>query len=279
MQWVTCEKGVLHVTRRSAVANRFAAVEALQPRAVHELLFDAKPHPTPMWPALAWARGVADRAGHKAVIWCDTDGSLYPPAVWGADVDRDRFYVLRVKPADVFWAVAECLRCRGAAAVVATVPTRMTTTQARRLQLAAEEGGTAGILLRPRGKGDGIYAAATRWAVCPAAGDAVTQRWTATLLHGQGGLVGREFLLESSRVNTARFGVTLVHRNSPAPTGRSPGGGGGSGRRGRVARRWSSPPWPGGGRGCSSPTRWDRPSRPASGRACRWPRRGRCARI
>ena len=60
--------------------------------------------------------------------------------------------------------------CRHVGAVVALFMHRPTRVEVRRLQLAAEQGGGVGILLRPNliNSGSNIYAAATRWLVSPA---------------------------------------------------------------------------------------------------------------
>ena len=68
------------------------------------------------------------------------------------------------------------------------------------LQLAAEQGGGVGVLLRPStGPGSLNYAAATRWLVAPARGDRTLQRWKIQLVHGHGGRVGEAVCLEMCR--------------------------------------------------------------------------------
>ena len=52
------------------------------------------------------------------------------------------------RPADAMWAVEQALRTRGVGAVVCEVD-RLSSAAFRRLQLAAETGGSLGILLRP----------------------------------------------------------------------------------------------------------------------------------
>jgi hypothetical protein len=134
----------------------------------------------------------------NALIWLDPSRELYPPALHAMGVPLDRLYMVRTPIAEQAWAIAECLRCRGVAAVVAAPP-RLDRVGARRLQLAAERGGGAGLLLRTTGPLSGDYAAATRWLVAPAPGAATVQRWRVQLIHGHGGQVGRSVLLEYSR--------------------------------------------------------------------------------
>jgi protein ImuA len=120
---------------------------------------------------------------------------------------------------DDLWAVAECLRCRGVAATVAAPPRPLSRVEARRLQLAAERGGGAGILLRRASPSTTAhYAAATRWLVGPAPGADGVQRWHVRLLHGHGGRVGQAVLLEIDRdSNHVRATDPLADRPAAAP--------------------------------------------------------------
>jgi protein ImuA len=116
-------------------------------------------------------------------------------------LDLNHVFLLRAgNETDEAHAVTECLRCRGVGAVIAS-PSALSRIGARRQQLAAERGGTVGILMRPTGRGDGIYAAATRWKISPYPGERTIQRWKIQLLHGHGGQVGKSVILECSREN------------------------------------------------------------------------------
>jgi hypothetical protein len=86
--------------------------------------------------------------------------------------------------------------------------------QARRLQLAAEQGGNLGILLRSADAIDWPYAAATRWRITPARGERMVQRVRVELVHGHGGRVGQSVLLEMSReTNHVRAVSELADRS------------------------------------------------------------------
>ena len=150
------------------------------------------------------------------VVWSDPRGDLYAPAVAAGGVPLDRLLLLRPPSArEEVWAVAECLRCPAVSAVVAAIPA-LTRVEARRLQLAAERGGGVGLLLRPFGRSD-TYAAATRWLVAPAPGDADVQRWQTQLIHGHGGRVGQSVLLEVTReTNVVRAVEQLADRPAAA---------------------------------------------------------------
>ena len=84
--------------------------------------------------------------GHGAVIWCDAAQEIYPPALAAHGICLQRLFPAP-RSQDIIWAVAESLRCKGVAAVVAAPP-RLSRIIARRLQLAAERGGGIGLLLR-----------------------------------------------------------------------------------------------------------------------------------
>jgi len=136
------------------------------------------------------------------IIWSDPRDEVYPPALASLGFDLSKVYLLHPQSAvDEAWAVTECLRCRGVGAVIAAAPERLSRIEARRFQLAAERGGTVGILLRQRGRGESVYAAATRWLVAPHPGERTIQRWKIQLLHGHGGRVGQTVFLEYSREN------------------------------------------------------------------------------
>src|SRR5690606_12186007 len=99
---------------------------------------------------------------------------------------------------------------------------RLSRVEARRLQLAAERGGGAGIFLRPLDRFASTYAAATRWLVEPASPASSSlksggfyQRWMLQLLHGHGGQLSARILLEVCR-ETDRVRATEVVVDRPA---------------------------------------------------------------
>ena len=151
------------------------------------------------------------------LIWSDPKQEIYPPALAQRGIPIQRLYLLRCSPAEQCWAITESLRCKGVSAVVAAM-TRLTRVEARRLQLAAERGGGAGILLRPAGNGDKIYAAATRWLVRPAPGERTIHRWKVQLLHGPGGKIGQSFILEYWRNEQETRAVKIASERATVET-------------------------------------------------------------
>jgi len=201
------------------------ALDALAPGgafrrgAVHEILSDPE-EGTPLFFAMVLARATH---GAGALVWCDPGHEIYPPALAAQGIDLDRLFLLQPRtPAEQTWAVGECLKCKGVAAVVAAMKPaqRLSRLEARRLQLAAERGGGVGLLLRPAGKVSAEHAAATRWLVRPAPGERTVQRWEVQLVHGHGGRVGGVVILEHSReTNRVRAAEKLADRRCGTPVG------------------------------------------------------------
>jgi protein ImuA len=122
--------------------------------------------------------GLAGDGGN--VVWCRRDpgrhgASLYGPGLAAFGLDLHRLLVVRAhRDMDVLWAMEEGLRGGTVAAVLgegaAAPPIAM-----RRLQLAAETGGTTGLLLRSFGAPAASAAlATTRWRVASAPSDSLT---------------------------------------------------------------------------------------------------------
>jgi hypothetical protein len=96
--------------------------------------------------ALAAAREACGESGTLVVI--DRRRTFYPLAAMAAGVDLSR--VILVRPAndrDETWAIDQSLRSGGAAAVLAW-PEKLDDHLFRRLQLAAEAGGSLGLFVR-----------------------------------------------------------------------------------------------------------------------------------
>ena len=74
---------------------------------------------------------------------------FYPPAAAALGIDLERTLVIRAGRArDEMWALDQALRCRSVSAVCATVD-QLDWRWFRRLQLAVENGGGLGLLIRP----------------------------------------------------------------------------------------------------------------------------------
>lgn len=220
MQLISCHEGQLQQLPARALASAkgrtfrtgLRSIDDLLPGgafscgSVHEVLAE----PGQRLP-LFFAAVLAQSAGSRgAVLWCDPQGRIYPPALSSMGIPLDRTFLVKPRnDADAVWTLTECLRNRGVGAVLGS-PARLSRTEARRLQLAAEAGGGVGILLRTEGRGSAEYAAATRWRVRPVPGKRTLQRWTLQLIHCHGGQVGRIVVLEACRETNALHAIPAV---------------------------------------------------------------------
>jgi protein ImuA len=116
----------------------------------------------------------------------------WPPGLAALGLAPADLILLDAAGDDALWAAEQALRSPALAAVAAVLP-RLDLAAARRLQLAAEAGGTLGLLLRPDEKRPKPTAARTRWHVSslPGAGAAPHRlgaaRWRLSLLLARGG--------------------------------------------------------------------------------------------
>src|SRR5882757_8647331 len=94
--------------------------------------------------AVVLAREALRPAGMLAVI--DPARRFYPPALASMGIELDRLIV--VQPAEPDWIVVQALSCPAIDAVLCW-PDRLHDKMFRRWQLAAERGGSIGLLVRP----------------------------------------------------------------------------------------------------------------------------------
>jgi hypothetical protein len=93
--------------------------------------------------------GVAAMKGGKALVVVDWQSCFYPPAAAALGIDLKRLIVIRPKSReDGWWSLDQALRCSAVGAVWSSLPEEMDDRLARRLQLAAEAGGTLGLFIR-----------------------------------------------------------------------------------------------------------------------------------
>jgi protein ImuA len=101
--------------------------------------------------------------GH--VAWIGPRDDLFGPGLSMLGLPPERLIVVRAGARDArLWALEEALRSQGLAAVLAEVD-RLSLTQSRRLQLAAEAKGVTAFLLRPLAPSPAPTAAVTRWRI------------------------------------------------------------------------------------------------------------------
>jgi protein ImuA len=134
--------------------------------------------------------------GHA--LWIGPRDDLYAPGLAAQGLPPERLIVVRAGPRDArLWALEEALRSPGLTAVLAEID-RLTLTQIRRLQLAAEAKGVTAFLLRPLAACDAPSAAVTRWRITPLSAAATdnasrawrSPRWRVELVRCRGGRTG-----------------------------------------------------------------------------------------
>lgn len=166
--------------------------------------------------AALFAAGIAARTRGK-ILWCIVRSDLFAPALAQAGLAADRvIYVEAGDDRTVLACMEEGLRHGGPSVVIAEIA-RLTMTASRRLQLAAEGGGTIGLALRRwRRQTEATdfgqpTAATTRWRVSvlpstplpvPGVG---RPRWLVELIRARAG-ESADFELEACD-DTGRLGV------------------------------------------------------------------------
>lgn len=132
------------------------------------------------WFALLAARSVLHGrpAGTGRLVILDHDGTFYPPLAWSLGIAAEQIVVVRPRDQqELIWAADQALRCRAVAAVWARLEV-LDDRDARRLQLAAEEGNSFGLWVRPAGALRSPSWADVRWHVrsCSVPAESVWQQ-------------------------------------------------------------------------------------------------------
>ncbi|TWU35083.1 ImuA family protein [Novipirellula artificiosorum] len=89
--------------------------------------------------------------GSGPLVIVDSNKTFYPPAAVSLGIPVERMILVRPRcHRDSVWAIDQALRCDAVAAVWAMLDARLDDRDARRFQLAAEQGETTGLFVRPR---------------------------------------------------------------------------------------------------------------------------------
>jgi protein ImuA len=128
------------------------------------------------------------------LVWCRNArvaaelGEIYGPGLARFGLGPEQLILVRcADESEVLWSFEEALRCRGVACAVAEID-RLDLLASRRLQLAVEAGGGAGLVLRPQAD-PAPNAALTRWRAEPLATVDGTA-WRLILWRAKGGAPG-----------------------------------------------------------------------------------------
>ncbi len=99
-------------------------------------------------------------------VWIG-NSSLFPPALALFDVVPERIIFIETRQQkEALWITEEALKCDRLCAVIGEVKD-ISLTESRRLQLAVEQSGVTGLLLRPQLKINHIIASVSRWRITP----------------------------------------------------------------------------------------------------------------
>jgi protein ImuA len=102
-----------------------------------------------------------------ACIWVSTSRRLFPASLSSFNVSPDRIIFMDVKTEkEILWITEEALKCEGLAAVVAEL-SGLSLVESRRLQLAVEESGVTGFILRKDPNKSTSTVATARWRISP----------------------------------------------------------------------------------------------------------------
>lgn len=146
--------------------------------------------------AAGFAAALLGRVADSApVVWIGARPDLFAPGLVLLGLAPENLIVVRARDRKArLWALEEVLRSPGVAAGLAEIG-RLSLTESRRLQLAAEATGTSGFLLRAPGALAAPSAAVTRWRIAPlgSAGQGPglgAPRWRVELVRARGGRPG-----------------------------------------------------------------------------------------
>lgn len=160
-------------------------------------------------------------AGGRVLVVMDRRREFYPPAAAALGIDLQRTFVVRAaRLEEELWALDQALRCPGVGAAWAVVD-QLDWRWFRRLQLAVEQGGGLGLLVRPaRMRGQPSWSQVQLWVRPQASGGARRMRVEITHCKGAapGGNVDLELDEETGEVRAAavtvpRSGACLDRRH------------------------------------------------------------------
>jgi protein ImuA len=186
----------------SAEAIGLGAIENAFPngvfpkKAIHEFITIAPEHSAASDGFIGGLLSILMEDG-TACVWISTCRKLFPVSLKLFNVDPERIIFIDVaREKDVLWIMEEALKCEGLAAVVAEL-NDLSLIESRRLQLAVEESGVTGFILRKDARKAASTVATARWKITPVASETEDQmpgvgfpRWNVTLTKVRNGNPG-----------------------------------------------------------------------------------------
>ncbi|WP_316800625.1 Error-prone repair protein ImuA [Pedobacter frigidisoli] len=135
-------------------------------KAIHEFITLFPEHAAASDGFIAGLLSVLMKNG-AACVWVSTSRNLFPASLGLFNVETERIIFMDVQTEkQVLWITEEALKCEGLAAVVAEV-NNISLIESRRLQLAVENSGVTGFILRKDGNKKASTVATARWKISP----------------------------------------------------------------------------------------------------------------
>jgi Uncharacterized conserved protein len=102
-----------------------------------------------------------------AAVWISSSHTIFPPALVSFGINPAQIIFIRLRnQKEILWTIEEALKCEGLTAVVGEINT-LDLIQSRRLQLATEQSGVTGFLLRTKHRTLNTTACTCRWQIHP----------------------------------------------------------------------------------------------------------------
>lgn len=166
-------------------------------RAIHEFIAIKPEHSAASVGFIGGLLAVLMKDG-AACVWVSTSRKLFPPSLRTFNVQPERIFFMDVfTEKELLWVMEEALKCEGLAAVVAEV-SDLSLTESRRLQLAVEQSGVTGFILRKDARKKTSTIAAARWMISPVPSENEDElpgigfpRWNVELLKVRNGSPGK----------------------------------------------------------------------------------------
>jgi protein ImuA len=144
---------------------RFAFPNAHFPLgAIHEFLCEA---PENAAATAGFISGLIASLIHKqgSIIWIISKGTIFPPALLSYGLSPEKIIFIRLeKEKQILWTLEEALKCKGLSAVVGELGA-LPFTESRKLQLAVEQSGVTGFVIRRNESNITTTACVTRWKI------------------------------------------------------------------------------------------------------------------
>jgi protein ImuA len=175
-----------------ALIDRVLPGGGLPRGSLHELLGEPR-HAAALGFAVALLGRLLADGGHA--VWIGPRDELFGPGLAELGLAPERLLVVRARGRDArLWALEEALHSPGLVAALAEID-RLSLTQSRRLQLAAEAKGVCAMLLRPPAAGASLSVALTRWRIAALGSQGPGRalgppRWRVELVRCRGGRTG-----------------------------------------------------------------------------------------